>query len=216
MSPHQQNKSTQKFSRLTVTICSIILLLFSLSALINPALAAGPEKPATEGFWLWSFLGRLHPMVVHFPIGLLYIALFFEFISWKRKIDQLSNSIPLLILTGAISSAIAVALGLILSNTETYGSNVLQIHQWSGIATMLLAFASYFIYVKKQRTLSIILLSATVLGVTIAGHYGSELTHGEDYLSSVLPQSKSEENGDNNSFAFASIKGPLDSSQILE
>ena len=216
MSPHQQNKSTQKFSRLTVTICSIILLLFSLSALINPALAAGPEKPATEGCWLWSFLGRLHPMVVHFPIGLLYIALFFEFISWKRKIDQLSNSIPLLILTGAISSAIAVALGLILSNTETYGSNVLQIHQWSGIATMLLAFASYFIYVKKQRTFSIILLSATVLGVTIAGHYGSELTHGEDYLSSVLPQSKSEENGDNNSFAFASIKGPLDSSQILE
>ena len=196
--------------------CSIIVLLFSLSALINPASAAGPEKAAGEGFWLWSFLGRLHPMVVHFPVGLLYIALFIEFIAWKRNSLQLRSSVPILILTGAISSVVAVVLGLLLSNTETYGSNVLQVHQWSGIATMILACTTYYLYLKKQRKLSIIVLSATVLGVTVAGHYGSELTHGEDYLSSVLPFNNSEEAGGSSGFAFASIKGPLDSSQVQD
>lgn len=206
----------RRLSRLAITICSIGALLFFLSGIINPASAKGNEAVASEGFWLWSFLGRLHPMIVHFPVGLLYIALFFEFISWKRKSFQFSNSVPLLILTGAVSSVIAVVLGLVLSNTETYGSNVLQVHQWAGIATMLLACATYYLYLKKQRKFSIILLTTTVLGVTVAGHYGSELTHGEDYLSSVLPFGKDAGAGTDSSFIFAGIKGPLDSSQMQE
>ncbi|MDN3659231.1 DUF1549 domain-containing protein [Ferruginibacter paludis] len=206
----------RRLSRLAITSCSIGVLLFFLSGIINPASAEGHETVAGEGFWLWSFLGRLHPMIVHFPVGLLYIALFFEFISWKRASLQLRNGVPLLIATGAISSVIAVVLGLLLSNTETYGSNVLQVHQWSGIATMILACATYYLYLKKQRKFSIILLTATVLGVTVAGHYGSELTHGEDYLSSVLPFGKDAGAGTDSSFIFAGIKGPLDSSQRQE
>ena len=36
------------------------------------------EAVKESSFWLWTFLGRLHPMFVHFPISLLFIALFMD------------------------------------------------------------------------------------------------------------------------------------------
>jgi uncharacterized membrane protein len=209
-------------SRITVISGLIILLVFSLAAAVNPALAAsGAEKATYQGFWLWSFLGRLHPMVVHFPIGLLYIALLFELLAWRKKTTQYANSIKILILTGSISAVVSVVLGLVLANTETYGSSVLQLHQWLGIATMALACTTFWLYTQNARRAGLAVLTATVLGVTVAGHYGSELTHGEDYLTSVLPSGNIEEadsdDADGNAgFSFASVKGPLTAPQLQE
>lgn len=214
-----------RVSRLAVITGLIIVFTLALAAAINPALAAGSEeaKPAEGGFWLWSFLGRLHPMVVHFPIGLLYIALVFELLAWKQKTTAYTNTVKILVLTGALSAIVSVILGLILANTETYGSNVLQLHQWLGIATMALACVTYFLYRKNGRKISITFLTITVLGVTVAGHFGSELTHGEDYLSSVLPFGKivdstlaKDEDEDDPTVSFANFKGPLTGQQMQE
>jgi uncharacterized membrane protein len=205
-----------RIPRLYAIACFIVLLIFLLAAAVNPAIAADGEKPAGDGFWLWSFLGRLHPMVVHFPVGLLYIALFFEVLAARQKTTQYARSINILVLTGAVSAVVSVILGLVLANTDTYGSNVLQIHQWAGIATMALAFITYYAYKKGSHNLSVSLLTATVLGVTVAGHYGSELTHGEDYLSSVLPAGSNGANSGDSSFAFASVKGPLTPAQLQD
>jgi len=213
-----------RLSRITVVTGVIIILIISLASVINPVLAAGNDaKPAEGGFWLWALLGRLHPMVVHFPIGLLYIALLFEVIAWRQKTTLFAKSIKILILTGALSAVVSVVLGLILANTETYGSSVLQLHQWLGIATMALACISFWLYTKNTRKVGVAMLTATVLGVTIAGHYGSELTHGEDYLSSVLPGANKsdstvagDDQDDNATFAFASVNGPLTKEQLQD
>ena len=121
---------------------------------------------STHHFWLWSFLGRLHPMIVHFPVGLLVFALVMEIIG--RKNEKYNAAIKLLIYAGALSAIIAVAFGLLLSNTEEYGSDLLSIHQWTGIATMLLSLICAWSYRKSYRTAQKLLLSLTVAGVTIA------------------------------------------------
>ena len=141
-----------RLSRIAIIAGLLTILVFSLASAVNPAMAAGSAtKPAEGGFWLWAFLGRLHPMVVHFPIGLLFIALLFEGLAWRQTTAQYANTVNTLVLTGAASAVVSVVLGLVLANTETYGSSVLQLHQWLGIGTMVLACASYWLYNKSNR-----------------------------------------------------------------
>lgn len=153
-----------------------------------------PEMCQLTNFWLWQFLGRLHPMIVHFPIGLLVIALVLEFFTRHKKNQELRSAINLLLLFGAWSAVAAVLFGLLLKTQDQYSGNVLTIHQWSGIATALLAVATVMLHrriIRQSKTHLFktyrAMLMATVLGVTVAGHYGASLTHGVDFLTNVLP-----------------------------
>ena len=189
-------------------------LLLSLIIFVNPVAAEGTEAITGNSFWLWAFLGRLHPMIVHFPISLLFMAVLMEMISWKRKTNDLRAAIQVLILVGAISSVVTVVFGLLLSTTEEYGSDILPIHQWTGIATMILANLTAIASLRNAHQVRKILLSITVVVVTIAGHYGAALTHGEDYLTSVLPSGQSD--GIQNDFLLTAKDGELSESQIQE
>ncbi|TAH07219.1 MAG: hypothetical protein EAZ14_11515, partial [Runella slithyformis] len=176
-------------------------------------------QETTEIFWLWQFLGRLHPLVVHFPVSLLCVALLLQVIDWRRKSAELKASITILVWVGAISSLVAVALGLLLSNIEEYNGDTVTIHQWSGIATMLLAGLTIFALKTQRELLYRSSLILSTIGVAVAGHFGAMLTHGDDYLTSVLPFNQiqqTEGTGDGTNFTLASVKGPLTEPQIQE
>ena len=51
----------------------------------------------TESFWLWQLLGRLHPLIVHFPVGLLCIALLLEAVGWFRKSSEWRSGITAMV-----------------------------------------------------------------------------------------------------------------------
>ncbi|WP_210422483.1 DUF1549 domain-containing protein [Spirosoma sp. KCTC 42546] len=175
----------------------------------------------TESFWLWQFLGRLHPLIVHFPVGLLCIALLLEVVGWFRKSTDMQAGIRAMVWVGAISSVVAAALGLVLVNQDDYGGSTVTIHQWSGLATMVLAIGTVLALRSGRIELYRSLLFITVVGVSLAGHYGAMLTHGDDYLSSVLPFGKgagSSPVGEESKFAFASATAgqPLNDKQIGE
>ncbi len=149
---------------------------------------------ALTDFWLWQFLGRLHPLVVHFPIGLLVMAMVLEFFTLKKKNQELRSAINILLIIGALSAVAAVIFGLLLKTQDQYSGSALSIHQWSGIATTILAAIATLLHrtiVKhnKQHLLKSYraVLIFTVVGVTVAGHYGASLTHGADFLTSALP-----------------------------
>lgn len=125
--------------------------------------------------------------MVHFPISLLCVALVLEIIDWKRKSDKLRAGISILIWIGTISAVVAVALGWLLASEGEYGGDSLEIHRWAGITTMILASLALICLHRNKLPLYRTLLIITVFGVSFAGHYGAMLTHGDDYLSSVLP-----------------------------
>ena len=64
----------------------------------SSAEAIGSDTPTN--FWLWQFFGRLHPMVVHFPISLLIFAGFLELFTLKNFNSKFRPAIQLLVLAG--------------------------------------------------------------------------------------------------------------------
>ncbi len=148
----------------------------------------------TTTFWLWNFLGRLHPLIVHFPISMLLLAAVLELFSIKNFYSSLRPGINVLVFTGAAAAMLAALLGWQLSTQEETTGNTLQVHQWSGNITAALGFLTavvlYSILNNKRFGLIRIyrtILFSSALGVSIAGHFGGSLTRGDDYLSSALP-----------------------------
>ncbi|GAA4438287.1 hypothetical protein GCM10023091_18710 [Ravibacter arvi] len=142
---------------------------------------------ASESFWLLQLFGRFHPLVVHFPIGLLCVALLMELMAWRNASQAYHAGIRVLLRTGFISALLAVGFGWLLAANEGSEGSDLEIHRWAGIATLVLAGLTVFFFESSRRNLYRLALFTTVAGITVAGHYGASLTHGEDYLSSVLP-----------------------------
>ena len=180
-----------------------------------------PEVSLLTSFWLWQFLGRLHPLIVHFPIGLLIVALILEIYSWRNKDQPFRSGLHIILLIGALSSVIAAVFGLLLKDQDEYSGNALTIHQWSGIATAVLAATTFYFFRLSGRSNNSQLLNVyrsllifSVIGVTIAGHYGASLTHGTGYLTEVLPWSNENSLIGNPDFNLASFKN--DSTQALD
>ncbi|WP_138485039.1 DUF1549 domain-containing protein [Dyadobacter bucti] len=159
----------------------------------------------------------MHPLLVHFPIGLLCVALVLELIDWKRKSAGLRDATGILTWIGAISAVTAVAFGLMLANAEESSGTNLEIHRWAGIATMTLAVLATIALRAPNRTWYRSLLFVTVFGVSLAGHYGAMLTHGDDYLTSVLPSSDPiEPSGTDEPDFILTNNGALNPQQIQE
>ncbi|GAB4017258.1 hypothetical protein GCM10028773_12920 [Spirosoma koreense] len=142
-----------------------------------------------------------------------------EGIDWYRRSTTFRAGVTALLWIGAGSAVLAAIFGFILVNQEDYAGKGVAIHQWAGLATMLLAILTLVAVRLGHTALFRSLLIATVLGVTLAGHYGALLTHGEDYISSVLPfGDKPKAPGpDGATFAFASMNAnQLTAKQIQE
>lgn len=195
-----RNKFGQSFQlRNKWTVAALIFL----AAILGPFIIPGYGQSSTEtqvqdsSFWLWNFLGHLHPLAVHFPVGFILLAAILELFTLKNYHSRLRSGIDVLVITGVICAIVSVILGLLLARNGDYGKNILAIHQWTGIASALLsALALYFLLrirhnhqpqlVKTYRGV----LFFTAFGVSVAGHFGASLTHGSDYLSETLPWSE--------------------------
>ncbi len=123
-----------------------------------------------------ELIGHLHPLIVHLPIGIVIFAYVMMIFQQFRKID-IDVAIDLALLLGTLSSVFACIAGWFLAKSGDYETDAIFKHQWTGISTAILGFLAYFF--KKYRW---ILATATIIFLTIAGHFGGNLTHGEGYL----------------------------------
>lgn len=163
-------------------------------------------------FWLWQLLGRLHPLIVHFPIGLLFVGLVFELLTLNKKNRELRSAIHIILSIGAASALVAALLGWFLETQDDYGGDTLAVHKWSGIATAIMAAIAVVLHRQVFRAQRQYLLKAyravliaTVAGVTVAGHFGAALTHGPDFITGVLPWNGQEAFPRNPDFDVASL-----------
>src|SRR3546814_248011 len=114
------------------------------------AVASGGTGDSGVPFWLWLLLGRMHQLLVHFPIGRLCVALLMELIEWRGKSDRLRGAIEILLWIGFISGALAVLFGWLLAG-EGYEGTTIEVHRWAGIITAVLSGATLF-SLRKRRT----------------------------------------------------------------
>ena len=143
--------------------------------------------------WVLQFFGRLHPLLVHFPIGLLVVALVLELLTLSGKRKGLREGINWMVYIGAGVAVCAALFGWFLKTQDEYSGDLVDNHQYTGIATAVLAVITAVILRKslKKSILNLkayrFMLVATVVLLSIAGHLGANLTHGENYLTEVLP-----------------------------
>jgi uncharacterized membrane protein len=134
-----------------------------------------------------DFLGRLHPMLVHLPIGILVLVITLTFIFDFQK-KKTARLLRFSFGFAALTAVVSACTGLLLSQSGDYDATILAQHQWFGISV---AVASTFAWIlvrsgsltqKSLRVTSIVVL----LLVVAAGHLGASLTHGSNYLTEPL------------------------------
>ncbi|PIB39351.1 c-type cytochrome domain-containing protein [Maribacter sp. 4G9] len=131
-----------------------------------------------------SWLGRWHPLVLHFPIVLLIIAIF---------LGLTGKKVPNSLLTVAVLSALITAIsGFFLGKDASVKGDLLVWHQWLGGGLALLAAVWYALVhvfpsrVAYQKGIQLVLI--VLIGFT--GHYGGMITHGPDFLAFPSDQQK--------------------------
>lgn len=136
------------------------------------------------------FLGRFHVLVLHLPIGIVLLAIVSEFAARYPRWSNASAAASLLWLLGSVMAVLTVVLGLMHAGEGGFDAGDLGAHRAWGIAfailtiavTLLRGFAAP-LYRRMQPIAAVILLVA----MTMTGHYGGNLTHGQTYLTEYAP-----------------------------
>ncbi|MDP4149829.1 MAG: c-type cytochrome domain-containing protein [Bacteroidota bacterium] len=156
--------------------------------------------------WL-QVLGRMHPVILHFPIVL--VILYAAWIGWSARGARAGGGNPggdpggdpgapepigdVLLLTAALSAAITAIMGLFLSREPGYEGSSIAWHKWMGALTSFGLLSIYYSRpLLKMRPLLSTGSAAFIMLITlIAGHLGGTITHGENFvLGPVLPANK--------------------------
>lgn len=136
--------------------------------------------------WL---IGKLHPLLVHFPIGLVLTAACAEVIAiWTRRQSWRAVAIAN-VRVGALFGALTLLAGWVLASAPFVEvTPSLAWHRWTGVAaavaTMGAAVASKTRHAESRRSLLVYrgaLFGAAAL-VALAGHLGAALVWGTDFL----------------------------------
>lgn len=139
-----------------------------------------------------EFIGHLHPVLVHLPIGILLMACLFLWKSRHDKSKYLKKTIRICLGLGMISAIFTCITGYVLSRTGDYEEGSTDTHQWMGFIVAAVSIVAYYSsgknHLQKWNTFLAFILLVLIL---ITGHLGGSLTHGAGYLTDPFLKSDS-------------------------
>jgi uncharacterized membrane protein len=138
---------------------------------------------------LLELVGRLHPILVHLPIGLLVGCAALELAARRLRSKVGPGALSVLTWLAAGAALAAAASGLLLSREEGYAGPTLASHERVGLAIAGTTWlAALLLAVNRRRSSRAaelgyrVFLVTAVLLLVPAGHLGSSLTRGSDWL----------------------------------
>ncbi|MBV8252614.1 MAG: hypothetical protein JO154_08405 [Chitinophaga sp.] len=141
-----------------------------------------------SGSWT-GFSGRMHPVLVHLPIGILVAAIILLLLSRRARWQSLQAAVPSLLLLAFLSAVTSCITGYLLSKDGGYEESLLNTHFYLGITVAVSSGIFWICWrILRRKHLLILIYSFVMLSlITITGHYGGSLTHGDNYLTAALP-----------------------------
>src|SRR5882762_8424002 len=160
-----------------------ILVLLVLLVFLPPD---GNERAA------WAqFIGRFHPLVVHFPIALILLVPILEVAGLNSRFSYLRASAAFVLGLATMGATMAAILGWCLARSGGYSGTLLTQHMWGGISLAAVCWMCWILRARTgERGLGLIyggVLAAGVGLVAWTGYRGGQLSLGEDHLTEHMP-----------------------------
>jgi uncharacterized membrane protein len=141
------------------------------------------EMSTLERFGDW--LGRLHPIIIHFPLAFFPAALFTAVVGRKRP--AYAKPVQFLVVAGGLIAPVAMVLGWLTGGlTLTDTDPLLRAHRWLGTAIGLSGLALAVWAWKRpeddRRPGMIAALAGITAAIVLQGWFGGALVHGIDHM----------------------------------
>ncbi|WP_158968542.1 DUF1592 domain-containing protein [Paraglaciecola sp. L3A3] len=177
-----------------LTLLSLLLACVAVASVIY--IAQLNPLDGIEGQGLGRFLGRFHPLVLHFPVTCLILAGLFELMAHVKLFAFLKRLVGPILFCAAFSAVSTVVLGLLLAANEGHQGALIERHRMFGITVAVLSCVAWVMYVSAQNQLAIKLMTwgyratlfAAICMMSLAAHDGGALVHGPNYLAEHSPK----------------------------
>lgn len=158
-------------------------IIFALNCLLIFLLAF--ERGLSVPPWVQT-IGRMHPLLLHFPIVLIVLCIFWELFSGLQKKNTPEQSAigDRLLLIASLTTVSSALMGLLLSKEDGYIQDVVVWHKWGGFFISLLSFA-WYIFRHQIRRMKAVLVLTSITGMILiifTGHMGADISHGQNFI----------------------------------
>lgn len=134
-------------------------------------------------------LGRLHVLVIHFPIGLMVAAALADAFAWRWPRQGLADARNFCAVLGALGAAAAAGLGWLNAWADHKSGEYLDLHRWLGTAAACIAVLAAIVVLTWHRPgagrralFARILLLAGAALIGVAAHFGGMMVYGGNYF----------------------------------
>src|SRR5208337_3699667 len=136
-----------------------------------------------------QFLGRFHPLVVHFPIGLLVLVPLLEVAGAPRPaLREAAGFVLALAFAGCL---LALSLGFLLAYGSGDAGKSVTRHLWGGVVLTIVVLICLLAKPQPHAHVSgyayPALLACMLIALVWTADQGGLLTHGSNYLTQYMP-----------------------------
>jgi uncharacterized membrane protein len=140
----------------------------------------------------WAqFIGRFHPLAVHFPIALILLVPILELAGLDGRLSYLRLSAGFVLALATLGATVAAILGWCLGRSGGYSGPLLTQHMWGGISLAAICWVCWMLRARTgERGFGLIYAIALATGVGLVawtGYRGGQLSLGEDHLTEHMP-----------------------------
>jgi uncharacterized membrane protein len=164
-------------------------LIAVLAFLLLAFLWVEPNGRSSE---LFRFAGRLHPAIVHLPIGLLIGATLMSLVNRLGWLHISEGAIDLVLIVGTWAGVKAVFAGSFLAQTGGYPEDLLFLHKVMGYGIAALSALVLFLRTTTSPIFNKPIFTfatwvVVVVLLVVGGDMGGQLTHGRGFVTEYAP-----------------------------
>src|ERR1700758_1288728 len=167
--------------RLGIAMLAPILVVTTLVTFFPPD---GNERAE----WL-QFIGRFHPLLVHFPIALFLLVPIFEILGRSDRFAYLRLSVIFILALATLGATTAALFGWCLGRSGGYSGTLITQHMWGGVFLSVICWLCWLLRT-QLREFGVTYAIALVMGVGLVawtGYRGGQLSLGRNHLTEHMP-----------------------------
>src|SRR5215831_12630426 len=180
MTAQNSGGTTNRF-RFALVMVAPIVVVTTLATFLPPD---GNERAE----WV-QFIGRFHPLFVHFPIALFLLVPILEIVGRSARLAYLRLSVNFVLVLATLGATWAATLGWCLGRSGGYSGILITQHMWGGVLLSLICWLCWLLRT-QLREFGVAYVLALALGVGLVawtGYRGGQLSLGRNHLTEQMP-----------------------------